>query len=182
VLGPITLLVNNAGTPGPFGRDWEVDADTWWECIEVSVRGAFINNQAIVPDMIARGGGRIVHVASTTGTGPRPMVTATSVAKTALIRLTEGLAQSAGSHGVRVFAIHPGLVDTQLLRAYDLNFSQLTFDPPQRAGELCVRLASGKYDALTGRFLRMDDDLDGLLGRVPDIVERDLLALRIRPV
>jgi NAD(P)-dependent dehydrogenase (short-subunit alcohol dehydrogenase family) len=40
------LLVNNAGTPGPFGGDWEVDADAWWECIEVSVRSAFICNQA----------------------------------------------------------------------------------------------------------------------------------------
>jgi len=181
VLGPITLLVNNAGTPGPFGRDWEGDADTWWECVEVSVRGAFICNQVVVPDMIARGCGRVVHVASTTGTAPRPMLTATSVAKTALIRLTEGLALSAAPHGVRVFAIHPGLVDTQLLRAYDLNFSQLTFDPPQRAAELCVRLASGKYDALTGRFLRVEDDLDALIGQVPDITQRELLTLRIRP-
>src|SRR5439155_26066823 len=59
VLGPIPLLVNNAGTPGPFGRDWEVDADTWWEGVEVSVRGAFICNQVVVPDMIACGGGRV---------------------------------------------------------------------------------------------------------------------------
>jgi meso-butanediol dehydrogenase/(S,S)-butanediol dehydrogenase/diacetyl reductase len=70
VLGPIALLVNNAGTPGPFGRDWEVDADTWWECVEVSVGGAFICNQVAVPDMSARGG-RVVHVASTTGIAPR---------------------------------------------------------------------------------------------------------------
>src|SRR5439155_7995722 len=63
VLGSITLLVNNAGTAGPFGRDWEVDPDTWWECVEVSVRGAFLCNQAVIPGMIARGGGRIVHVA-----------------------------------------------------------------------------------------------------------------------
>jgi len=180
-LGPITLLVNNAGTPGPFGRDWEVDADAWWECIEVSVRGAFICNQVVVPEMIARGGGRVVHVASTTGTAPRPTLTATSVAKTALIRLTEGLAQSAAPHGLRVFAIHPGLVDTQLLRAYDLNFNQLTFDPPQRAAELCVRLASGKYDALSGRFLRVDDDLNALISQIPDITQRELLTLRIRP-
>jgi NAD(P)-dependent dehydrogenase (short-subunit alcohol dehydrogenase family) len=179
-LGPITLLVNNAGTPGPFGRDWDVSADAWWECVEVSVRGAFICNQVVIPEMIARGGGRIVHVVSTTVTAPRPMLTATSVAKTALIRLAEGLTQSAAPHGVRVFAIHPGLVDTRLLRAYDLNFSQLTFDPPQRAAQLCVRLASGKYDALTGRFLRVEDDLDALIAQLPTIAEQELLTLRIR--
>jgi NAD(P)-dependent dehydrogenase (short-subunit alcohol dehydrogenase family) len=91
------------------------------------------------------------------------MLTATSVAKTALIRLTEGLAQSAAPHGVRVFAIHPGLVDAQLLRAYDINFSQLAFDIPQRTAELSVRLASGKYDGLGGRFLRVEDDLNALI-------------------
>jgi hypothetical protein len=81
---------------------------------------------------------------------------------------------------VRCFAIHPGLVDTQLLRTYDLDFSQLTFEPPQRAAHLCVRLASGAYDALTGRFLRVDDDLDVLIGNVAEINERELLTLRIR--
>jgi len=41
-LGPVTLLVNNAGTPGPVGPDWEIDAAEWWRCVEVSVRGAFV--------------------------------------------------------------------------------------------------------------------------------------------
>jgi len=54
------------------------------------------------------------------------------------------------------------------------------FDPPQRTAELCVRLASGKYDALTGRFLRVEDDLNAIIGQVPDISQRELLTLRIR--
>ena len=44
-----------------------------------------------------------------------------------------------------------------------------------------MRLASGKYDALTGRFLRVEDDLNALIGQVPDISQRELLTLRIRP-
>jgi hypothetical protein len=76
---------------------------------------------------------------------------------------------------VRCFAIHPGLVDTQLLRRYDLDFSRLTFETPQRAAHLCVRLASGAYDALSGRFLRVDDDLDVLLGNVAEITERPVM-------
>jgi NAD(P)-dependent dehydrogenase (short-subunit alcohol dehydrogenase family) len=178
-LGPITFLLNNAGTPGPFGPDWEVDADAWWECVEVGVRGAFLCNQAVVPGMIARGGGRIVHTVSTTGTTARPTMTATSVAKTALIRLTEGLAQAAGPHGVRVFALHPGLVDTDLLRAYGLDLSRAAFDPPERVAAVCVRLAAGDGDALSGRFLRVDDDLDALVRRAAQIAEQQLLTLRI---
>lgn len=116
--GPISLLVNNAGTPGPVGPDWEVNADEWWECIEVSVRGAFLFSQAVLPGMIDRQTGRIVNMASATGIAPRPYITATSVAKTAIIRLSEGLAEAAKDTGVTVFAIHPGLVRTDLTEAY----------------------------------------------------------------
>lgn len=117
-LGPVTLLVNNAGTPGPVGPDWEVDAVDWWRSIAVSVRGAFVCTQATLPRMLSRSKGRIINVASRTGVGPRPFLTATSVAKTALIRFAEGLAVETQGRGVSVFAIHPGAVRTNLLTSY----------------------------------------------------------------
>jgi NAD(P)-dependent dehydrogenase (short-subunit alcohol dehydrogenase family) len=122
----------------------------------------------------------LMNKAGTPGTQPRPTMTATSVAKTALIRLAEGLALSGAPHGVRAFAIHPGVVDTDLLRAYHLDLGRLTLDPPERAATLCVRLASGDYDSLSGRFLRVDDDLDELKRRAAEITERQLLTLRIK--
>ena len=160
--GPVTLLVNNAGTPGPAGLDWEVDLEEWFECIDVIVRGAFILCQAVVPGMIARGSGRIINVASNSGTRARPPLTATSIAKTALIRFSEGLALQLNEHGVRVFAIHPGIVRTRLLQSYGLQIPEELFAHPDRAGSLCVRLASGRYDLLSGRFVGIDDDLDEL--------------------
>lgn len=177
-LGPVSLLVNNAGTPGPVGDDWSVDADEWWRCIETSVRAAFLCTQAVVPAMIGRGGGRIVNMASTSGTRAFPALTATSVAKTALIRLTEGLALSGAAHGVRAFAIHPGVVRTLLLDSYGFSFPEYT--PPEAAGDLCVRLASGRYDALSGRFLQVSDDLGELVVDADDIAARDALTLRIQ--
>jgi NAD(P)-dependent dehydrogenase (short-subunit alcohol dehydrogenase family) len=178
-LGPVTLLVNNAGTPGPAGPDWEIDPETWFECIEVIVRGAFLLSQAVVPAMIARGSGRIINVASLTGIRARPPITATSVAKTALIRFSEGLALQLGEHGVRVFAIHPGVVRTRLLESYGLQIPEQMFVEPERAGALCVRLASGRYDLLSGRFLGIADDLDGLVGRIDEIAARELYTLRL---
>src|SRR5207244_1356657 len=136
---------NNAGTPGPVGHDWEVDAAAWWECVEVSVRGTFLCSQAVLPGMIARGGGRVVHMASTTGLAARPTLSATSIAKTALIRLAEGLALATREHGISVFAVNPGPVRTQLLLSYHLDLPESVFVPPERVGELCVRLASGCY-------------------------------------
>jgi NAD(P)-dependent dehydrogenase (short-subunit alcohol dehydrogenase family) len=191
-LGPVTLLVNNAGTPGPVGPDWEVDAEDWWRCIEVSVRGALLCTQAVVPRMLTRGQGRIINVASLTGTRPCPFWTGTSVAKTALIRFSEGLAAETQDHGLRVFAIHPGAVRTALVASYfdapdsarwipALHQAPESFwSPPDLAGRLCVRLATGAYDQLSGRFLTIADDLDDLLSRADDIQNHDLYALRLR--
>ena len=154
-LGPVTLLVNDAGTPGPAGLDWQVEPDEWFECVEVIVRGAFLLCRAVVPGMIARGSGRIINIASITGIRARPPITATSVAKTALIRLSEGLALQLSEHGIHVFAIHPGVVRTRLLESYGFQIPEERFVGPERAGSLCARLASGRYDALSGRFLEL---------------------------
>ena len=178
--GPVTIVVNNAGTPGPAGLDWEVDAEAWFECIEVIVRGALLLCQAVVPSMIARGSGRIINVASVSGTRAFPPIIATSVAKTALIRFSEGLAGQLADHGVRVFAIHPGVVRTRLLESYGLQVPEEWFVGPERAGDLCARLATGRYDALSGRFLSIDDDLESLLSRTADIATRELYTLRIQ--
>jgi len=177
--GPVTLLVNNAGTPGPAGNDWEVDAEQWWECQEVIVRGGFLCSRAVVPGMLALGSGRIINIASVTGTRAYPPIMATSVAKTALIRLTEGLAQTAGAQGLRVFAVHPGVVKTRLLLSYNLGLPEEIYSPPERAAELCVRLASGRYDGLSARFLTIDDDLDALLERAAELTSQEHLLLRI---
>jgi NAD(P)-dependent dehydrogenase (short-subunit alcohol dehydrogenase family) len=191
-LGPVTLLVNNAGTPGPVGPDWEVDAADWWRCIEVSVRGAFVCSQAALPRMLSRGTGRIINVASRTGVGPRPFLTGTSVAKTALIRFAEGLAAETQGRGISVFAIHPGAVRTDMITAYleapgsaqwvpALHRAPADFwAPPDAAGALCVRLATGTYDSLSGRFLAITDNLDELLVRLDEIKQKELYALRLQ--
>ncbi len=177
--GQISLLVNNAGSAGPAGKDWEVDPDAWWECIEGAVRGAFLFNHAVIPGMIAAGTGRIVHVASLSGTRAFPGMMATSIAKTAVIRLNEGLAAMLESTGIATFAIHPGVVDTALLRSYGLSLPASMFSPPEAAAELCTKLASGRYDALSGRFITIADDLDALVAREDEIRSNELLTLRV---
>lgn len=187
-LDPVTLLVNNAGTPGPVGADWEVDPDEWWRCVEVIVKGSFLCARAVLPGMIARGQGRIINVASTSGTGPRPGLTATSVAKTAQIRFSEGLAEETMNLGVKVLTIHPGLVKTALVESYlqspELNrwapgLDQADFLPPALAGALCVRIARGEADTLAGRFLRFSDDLDDLGAKADDLRDDERLVLRL---
>jgi hypothetical protein len=68
----------------------------------------------------------------------------------------------------------------RLLESYGLQLPEEWYVGPERAGSLCARLASGRYDGLSGRFLGIDDDLDGLLNRTGEIVARELYTLRIQ--
>jgi NAD(P)-dependent dehydrogenase (short-subunit alcohol dehydrogenase family) len=184
-LGPVTLLVNNAGTGGPAGAEWEVDPEAWWECIESIVRGAFNCTQAVVPGMLSRGEGRVIDLASVTGTTAWPLVTATSLAKTALIRRVESLAAAGGQQGLKAFALHPGVVRTELLLGYrshpDMaafidNAPEEVFSPPEVAAGVVARIAAGELDGLSGRFVDATADLDALVAR--ELTE-DALKLRL---
>jgi NAD(P)-dependent dehydrogenase (short-subunit alcohol dehydrogenase family) len=170
-LGPVDLLVNNAGAGPPFGPLWESGADEWWRNIEVNLKGPMLCSRAVLPGMIERRRGTIINVASGAGTVSIPYLSAYVTAKTALIRLTELLADELRPHGVCVFAIEPGAVRTamaeQLLQSEEgkrwLPWFQRIFDEgrdvtTQPAEELLLHLASGKAAELSGRFFTVKAD------------------------
>src|SRR5262245_45706763 len=172
-LGPVDLLVNNAGANTVFGPLWEVDLDAWRRDFDTNLLGPLLCARAVLPGMVARGRGRIVNVASAAGTAPRPHFSAYGLAKTALVRLTETLALEAAPHGVCVFALHPGRVLTPMnaamlaspgfrrwfpgmvRRVEGGQFPWMTADP---AARLVVALAAGAADALSGRYLDVETD------------------------
>ena len=78
--------------------------------MDVNLRGLLLTTQLVVPEMVARGRGRIINMASQAGTYRWPLVSAYSVSKAAVVKLTENLAHEVGRHGVRVFSVHPGLL------------------------------------------------------------------------
>ncbi|MGH2874150.1 MAG: hypothetical protein ACRDL5_17015, partial [Solirubrobacteraceae bacterium] len=105
--------------------------------------------------------------------------TAYAPSKAAVCRYGEMLANELAGR-IPVFFFSPGLVRT------DLNAGALPDDapwtPPQLAPALVCRLATGRYDALAGRYLHAEhDDLDGLPGRIDEVRDRDLNAIRLRP-
>ncbi len=191
-LGPVDLLVNNAGLAGPIGPTWETDTDDWWRCLEVNLRGPMLCSRAVLPGMIARVGGRIVNVASGAGTFAIPYLGAYVTSKTALIRFTEIVALEAGQHGVKVFAIEPGTVRTAMaehaleseegqrwLPWFAEVFQRGEDVPPSHVADLVVMLASGCADALSGRFFTIKDDVVGLAERARSEGLGDLQTLRL---
>ncbi len=179
-LGPLTLLVNNAGQLRALGSVDVVDPDAWWNEIEVNLRGPFLYARAVLPGMRARQAGRIVNVASGAGTFAVPKGSAYVVSKTALIRLSETMAQETAADGIRVFAIHPGTVRTpmteyvhdspevakvfpDLQQSFRTTYAEGLDTPIEQSVQLVLRLAAGEADELSGYYLEVSDDLDALV-------------------
>lgn len=113
-LGPIDLLVNNAGVFHYLPHE-ETTLDVWRLTLDVNLTGAYLVAWAVKQSMIERNFGRIVNIASISGLRPRPMSIAYSASKAGLIGLTKSLAEALAPHNIRVNAVAPGLIDTEIL-------------------------------------------------------------------
>ncbi|HKY66490.1 MAG TPA: 3-oxoacyl-ACP reductase FabG [Acidimicrobiales bacterium] len=114
-LGRPTVLVNNAGLDG-FDPFLKITAETWNRIIEVNLTGTFHCCQAVVPDMIEAGWGRIVNISSSSAQGGQPLMTHYVASKAGVIGLTKALALELGPKGITVNTIPPGFIDTPMLR------------------------------------------------------------------
>jgi NAD(P)-dependent dehydrogenase (short-subunit alcohol dehydrogenase family) len=191
-LGPIDLLVNNAGVVTPLGPFAESPVGEWWRTMEINVLGPAVCAHRVLPGMRARRRGRIINVASGGGAVMWPYFSAYITSKTALIRFSECLAAEVASEGIAVFAMGPGTVRTAMSE-YSLNspegkkwlpwfkdiFDQGRDLPAERPAALLRALASGRFDALSGRFVQPSDDLDRLLGSSAEIGAKALYTLQV---
>jgi 3-oxoacyl-[acyl-carrier protein] reductase len=188
-LGPISTVVNNAGTSLAIGPLWEADPGPWWTDVETSLGGAFNVCRSVIPGMITRRQGRILNVSSYAGLRPAPYQSGYGCAKAGLANLTESLAASLVPYSIRAFTVTPGLVRTNLT-------TQLTESPqgrlwlpelqthdsvdPDLFVRLTVTVALGGADILNGRFLHALDDISDLVSRFGDIESEELYVPRLR--
>jgi NAD(P)-dependent dehydrogenase (short-subunit alcohol dehydrogenase family) len=177
-LGPVDLLVANAGISTSHDDVWEVEPEDWWRVHEVNVLGVFLSCWAVIPGMLERDRGAIVIVASGAAYLPGAKSTAYTSSKAAVHRFAETLANQLEGR-IPVFSISPGLVRTEMTEG---SFSDdAPWTPPELAPRLVRVLASGRADALAGRYLHAEhDDIEELIGRADEIVANDLNAIRLR--
>ncbi|MBZ9557756.1 MULTISPECIES: SDR family oxidoreductase [unclassified Modicisalibacter] len=156
-LGPLTTLVNNAGM-NVFHEPLAMPDDAWRRCLAVDLEGAWLCSRAVLPDLLANGGGTIVNIASThafsiiRGCFPYP------VAKHGLIGLTRALGVEYAARGVRVNAIAPGYIATPAVEAHWRTFD----DPAAARGRIEALLPPGRLGrpeevAMTAVFLASDE-------------------------
>lgn len=114
-MGPTLVLVNNAGIAG--FREFEKITDEKWDRImQVNLNGPFYCTQAVLPDMLEAGWGRIVNISSSSAQGGQPYMVHYVTSKAGLIGMTKALALEFGPRGITVNTIPPGFIDTPMLR------------------------------------------------------------------
>jgi 2-hydroxycyclohexanecarboxyl-CoA dehydrogenase len=163
-LGPVTILVNAAGMDG-FKPFTDITFDEWRTVVDVNLNGVFHCIQAVLPDMIDAGWGRIVNISSSsTHSGTRYMSHYVA-AKSAVNGLTKSLALEYGPAGITVNAVPPGFIDTPMLRNAEargrIGDVQATIEatPVRRMGRpediaaACAFLISEEAGYITGQIL-----------------------------
>jgi gluconate 5-dehydrogenase len=163
--GAIDILFNNAGIQrrGPFA---EFPQEQWDEIIATNLTAPFVMSQAVLPGMIAKKGGKIVHIASLMSELARPTVVPYIAAKGGVRQLTRGMAVELAPHGIQVNAIAPGYFATEMNRALidnaEFNAWVCKRTPAGRWGHpdelagLGIFLASGASSYITGQMFAID--------------------------
>lgn len=163
-LGPVTILVNAAGLDG-FQRFANITFEDWQRVIDVNLHGVFHMTQAVLPDMLEAGWGRIVNISSSSTHSGVAHMSHYVAAKSAVNGLTKSLALEYGPRGITVNAVPPGFIDTPMLRnAETQGFlgdveQNIARTPVRRIGKpediaaACAFLSSDEASYITGQIL-----------------------------
>jgi NAD(P)-dependent dehydrogenase (short-subunit alcohol dehydrogenase family) len=164
-LGPITILINNAGVEN-FAPFAEVAEETWDRVMAVNLKGMYHVTQAVLPDMVAAGWGRIVNMSALGAQLGAPNMSLYTATKGGVISMTRSLAIELGPKGITVNSIAPGFIDTPMARrAIDGNLFPVPYEDilatypiprigrPEEIAAACAFFVSEDAGYITGQLL-----------------------------
>jgi NAD(P)-dependent dehydrogenase (short-subunit alcohol dehydrogenase family) len=163
-LGPPLVLVNNAGLQG-FGKFLSITDDVWDRIMAVNLNGPLYCCQAVVPDMVEAGWGRIVNISSSSAQSGQPFMVHYVTTKAGLIGFTKALALELGPKGITVNTIPPGFIDTPMLRDSEEK-GLLGGSVEDHAAKTPVRRAGTPDDIANACSFLVDDRSDYITGQV----------------
>jgi NAD(P)-dependent dehydrogenase (short-subunit alcohol dehydrogenase family) len=189
----LSILVNNAGVYGPKGSIEEVDWEAWTQAIAVNLFGSILPVRALLPQLRAQGGGKVVQLSGGGATSPLPGLSSYAASKAAVVRFAETLALEVKDDGIDVNAIAPGALNTRMLdevieagpEAVGEDFYRRSVEQQQSGGtplelgaELAVWLGSPASDGITGKLLSAKWDPWRDLPEHREDLDSDVYALR----
>lgn len=177
-MGKPDIVVAFAGVAQAVGPVQSVDVDEWWRAVEVDLRGTMLTLRESLNVMVPHGAGRIVTVYGNLGDRRGRHVSAFAAAKAGVARLTEVAANEVAGSGIVVLGVHPGFVRTPMTESLAWGPAGSTWLPafsegvedrwggPEAAADLIARIATGAADQLSGRMLRVWDDIPSVMADV----------------
>jgi 3-oxoacyl-[acyl-carrier protein] reductase len=163
--GKLDVLVNNAGVIEPIASVAESDPAAWARNIDINLTGAYYAIRAVLPGMIAAGGGTIVNVSSGAAIRPLEGWSAYCTGKAGLHMLTRAVALENPHNGIRIFGFQPGTTDTDMqviIRASGVNpvskIPRENLTPVAHPAAAIVYLCTPAADELNGQELNLRDD------------------------
>jgi len=195
-LGPIAVLVNNAGANSlrPFKM---FEFDNWWNVVDINLKAPMQLTHIVLPNMLKRNSGVIINVASRAGLMSRSMTTPYTTAKTALIRATACLQQemTSAKTDISLFSLHPGgpktemnysLIDNDVdaampgLKDAIMKFVDSQTDTVELCAYTCVFLATDpRAQYIKGRYIDVEQDIAAVCEAHEEIKENNLLDLKL---
>jgi len=162
-LGKIDILVNNAG----ITKDnliIRMTEEDWDSVLDVNLKGVFLSTKAVARTMMKKRYGKIINISSVVGMNGNPGQGNYSASKAGVIGFTKSMAKELSSRGIRVNAIAPGFIETDMTNVLDekvkneviKNIPLKTFGKPKDIANLVVFLASEKSDYITGQVIKVD--------------------------
>ncbi|HEX5728524.1 SDR family NAD(P)-dependent oxidoreductase [Microbacterium sp.] len=168
----VSILVNNAGVPGPVAALTDISVEDWDAVFDVNVRGTFLLCRAFLPAMIERGAGDVINVASVSGKRPLAHRTPYCASKMAVIGLTSTLAFEVGPAGVSVNTLSPGPVEgPRMARNFRLEAERSGGSVAEAEAAFVSRAALGRMvtEEEVGRAVVAMLDMPGLCGADVDL-------------
>jgi NAD(P)-dependent dehydrogenase (short-subunit alcohol dehydrogenase family) len=183
-LGPVSILVSNAGIPGPFGPIGEIDPDDWWAAQAIHLRAPFLFATAVLPQMKARREGCIITICSPRAKMVSPNLSAYCLGKTSQARLMQLVAAEVKDFGITAVAVDPGSAITQMAEAtinspdaqrwmpeMVANLRRMlaqTISQPgnhadaqlEKCAQRCVEIAAGQHPEWNGMYIGRNETAD----------------------
>ncbi|MBT2755578.1 SDR family oxidoreductase [Mesobacillus foraminis] len=189
----IDVWINNAGAFKAIGPTWEVKEEDWVNDVTTNLFGTFYSVQAVVPAMLEQGFGRIINLVGGGTIGAFKYGNGYGTSKTSIARFTENLCEELEDTSIKVFALDPGLNDTDMTRYQrdtqdgkrylsgieDL-FKQNIDVPPHQAPQHAYFMAEGKLDDYAGRVVTVYDDLEMLQNKAENTSDHEFFKLRLK--